>query len=148
MVTQKTIEIVKATSPLLKKKGQEITTRMYQIMFNSHPEVKEQFDMSSQADGSQPAKLANAVYAYASHIDDLGALKSAVEKIAHRHVSTHVHAEQYPIVGECLLQAMKDVLGDVATPDVMEAWTEAYQALAEIFIHREEEIYQEEGIQA
>lgn len=148
MVSQKTIEIVKVTSPLLKKQGQEITQRMYQIMFNNHPEVKEQFDMSNQADGSQPTKLANAVYAYATHIDDLGALKSAVEKIAHRHVATHVHAEQYPVVGECLLQAMKDVLGDVATPDVIEAWTEAYQALAEVFIHREEAIYHEEAIEA
>lgn len=46
-------------------------------------------------------------------------------------------------MGECLLQAMKDVLGDAATPEVMKAWTEAYQALAEIFIHREQEIYEE-----
>lgn len=148
MVSKKTIEIVKATAPVLEKEGQKITRRMYEIMFNSHPEVKEQFDMSAQADGTQPAKLANAVYAYATHIDNLGALKSAVETIAHRHVATHVHAEQYPIVGECLLAAMKDVLGTAATPEVMEAWTEAYQALAGVFIQREEAIYQEEGLKS
>jgi len=146
MVSQKTIDIVKSTAPILKKQGKQITTRMYEIMFQNHPEVKEQFNMSAQADGSQPAKLATAVYSYAAHIDDLAGLKSMVEKIAHRHVQTHVQPEQYPIVGECMLQAMQDVLGEGATPEVIAAWAEAYQALAEVFINREHEIYEEEGV--
>lgn len=141
-ISQQTIDIVKSTAPVLKEHGKTITSRMYQIMFASHPEVKSQFDMSAQANGSQPAKLATAVYAYATHIDDLEALKTAVDKIAHRHVATHVLPEQYPIVGECLLQAIQDVLGEAATAEVMTAWTEAYQALADIFINREQQIYQ------
>lgn len=141
-VSQQTIEIVKSTAPVLKKHGRKITTRMYEIMFQNYPEVKSQFDISAQANGSQPAKLANAVYSYAAHIDDLDALKAMVDKIAHRHVQTHVLPEQYPIVGECLLQAIQDVLGDAATQEVMMAWTEAYQALAEVFINREQQIYE------
>lgn len=142
-ISPQTIDIVKSTAPVLKKNGKAIAKRMYEIMFETHPEVKSQFDMSAQADGTQPDKLATAVYAYATHIDDLGALKAAVDKIAHRHVATHVLPEQYPIVGECLLQAIRDVLGNAATEEVMSAWTEAYQALADIFIHREQKIYQE-----
>ena len=144
-ISQQTIDIVKSTAPVIKEQGKTITSRMYEIMFASHPEVKSQFDMSAQANGSQPAKLATAVYAYATHIDDLEALKTAVDKIAHRHVATHVLPEQYPIVGECLLQAIQDVLGDAATTEVMKAWTEAYQALADIFINREQQIYQTVG---
>ncbi|MEO0685875.1 MAG: globin domain-containing protein, partial [Cyanobacteria bacterium J06649_11] len=141
-ISQQTIDIVKSTAPVLKKYGQKITNRMYEIMFQKHPEVKAQFDMSAQANGTQPAKLATAVYSYATHIDDLEALKTMVDKIAHRHVKTHVLPEQYPIVGECLLQAIKDVLGDAATKEVITAWTEAYQLLAEVFINREQQIYQ------
>lgn len=141
-VSQKTIDIVQSTAPVIKQHGQKITTRMYEIMFNSHPEVKAQFDMSAQANGTQPAKLATAIYSYATHIDDLESLKAMVNKIAHRHVQTHVLPEQYPIVGECLLQAIQDVLGDGATKEVMNAWTEAYQALADVFINREQQIYQ------
>jgi nitric oxide dioxygenase len=141
-ISQHTIEIVKSTAPVLKKHGKTITARMYQIMFEAHPEVKAQFDMSAQANGTQPAKLATAVYSYATHIDDLEGLKAMVDKIAHRHVATHVLPEQYPVVGECLLQAIQDVLGDAATPEVMTAWGEAYQALAGIFINREQQIYQ------
>ncbi|NEQ88966.1 MAG: cupin domain-containing protein [Moorea sp. SIO2I5] len=141
-VSQETIDIIKSTAPLLKKNGKQITTRMYEIMFHNHPEVKAQFDMSAQANGSQPAKLATAVYSYASKIDNPEALKSMVEVIAHRHVKTHVKPEQYPIVGESLLQAMKDVLHEAATEEVIAAWTEAYQILADIFINREHQIYQ------
>lgn len=140
-VSPKTIDLVKSTTPLLKKHGQKITTRMYEIMFGNHPEIKQQFNMTAQADGSQPARLATAIYSYATHIDDLDSLKLMVDKIAHRHVQTHVTPEQYPIVGESLLQAMQDVLGEVATEEVMAAWKEAYQVLAQVFIKREDQIY-------
>ncbi|NER31048.1 MAG: flavohemoprotein, partial [Symploca sp. SIO1C4] len=132
-INPNTIELVKSTAPLLKKHGKQITTRMYEIMFHNHPEVKQQFDLSSQANGSQPAKLATALFSYATHIDDLESLSSMVETIAHRHVNTHVQPEQYPIVGESLLQAIKEILGEAATEEVIAAWTQAYQALAEVF---------------
>jgi nitric oxide dioxygenase len=144
-VSLETIERIKSTAPLLKKQGQEITNRMYEIMFQNHPEVKEQFNMEDQKNGSQPARLATAIYSYATHIDNLEALKSMVEKVAHRHVETHVQPEQYSIVGESLLQAMKDILGEVATDEVMAAWKEAYQLLAEVFIKREHQIYEQEA---
>ncbi|MEM9271854.1 MAG: globin domain-containing protein [Cyanobacteria bacterium P01_F01_bin.143] len=142
IASQETINIVKATAPVIKQHGKKITSRMYEIMFNKYPEVKSQFDMSAQANGKQPARLANAIYSYATHIDDMKSLQKMVDKIAHRHVQTHVLPEQYPIVGECLLQAIQDVLAGGATQEVMVAWQEAYQLLAGVFINREQQIYQ------
>ncbi len=83
------------------------------------------------------------MYAYATHIDRLDELTTAVDHIAHRHVATRILPEQYPLIGEKLLQAMKDVLQDAATDDVITAWAEAYEALAAIFIQREKVIYQQ-----
>lgn len=94
--------------------------------------------------GGQAHKLAAAVYAYATHIDRLDELAMAVDKIAHRHVETRILAEQYPLIGEKLLQAMKDVLQDAATDEVIMAWAEAYEALANIFIQKEQAIYKQE----
>lgn len=147
-MTPETIKIVKSTAPVVKKKGKEITERMYEIAFNERPEYRRFFEnthMKSPEEGrKQAAKLAASVYAYASHIDELEKLGNAVEQIAHAHVNTRVIAEQYPVIGECLLAAMKDILGDAATPEVMEAWTEAYNSLADIFITREKEIYRQQ----
>lgn len=47
---------------------------------------------SRPAVGAQQQALANAVYAYAANIDNLGALKGAISLIAHKHASLHVRA--------------------------------------------------------
>lgn len=146
MVSQKTIEIVKATAPILKERGEEITRRMYQIAFAERPDYKRGFEttwMQHLDGGGQAHKLAAAVYAYATHIDRLDELAAAVDHIAHRHVATRILPEQYPLIGEKLLQAMKDVLQEAATDDVIAAWAEAYEALAAIFIQAEKAIYQQ-----
>ena len=44
-------------------------------------------------------------------------------------------------MGEALLGALREVLGQAATDDVMEAWAEAYQFLADVLIARERELY-------
>jgi nitric oxide dioxygenase len=147
MVSQRTIDIVKATAPILKEKGEEITQRMYQITFAERPEYKRGFEntwMQHLDGGGQARKLAAAVYAYATHIDRLDELATAVNQISHRHVETRILPEQYPLIGEKLLQAMKDVLQDAATDEVMAAWAEAYEALSSIFIQKEKEIYAQE----
>ncbi|MDX2232011.1 MAG: globin domain-containing protein [Leptolyngbyaceae cyanobacterium bins.349] len=147
MVSPKTIELVKATAPILKEKGEAITRRMYEITFADRPDYKRGFEttwMQHLDGGEQAQKLAAAVYAYAMHIDHLDELATAVDHIAHRHVSTRVLPEQYSLIGENLLQAMKDVLQEVATDEVIAAWAEAYEALTSIFIEKEKAIYQQE----
>lgn len=137
-LSQKTIDIVKATAKLVAENSEAITTRMYEILFSTHPEVKELF---KNADSDQHKKLASAVSAYAANIDNLGVLAKAVEKMASTHVRVKVLPEHYPLVGVSLLGAVKDVLGDAATDEVIEAWKEAYFFLADILIAREKELY-------
>ncbi|MDA3947034.1 MAG: globin domain-containing protein [Helicobacteraceae bacterium] len=137
-LSEKTIAIVKATAAPVAANGEAITTRMYEILFTNYPELKALF---KDADPDQHKKLAAAVAAYAANIDNLAVLSKAVEKMAQTHVKTTVKAEHYPMVGVSLLQAVKDVLGDAATDDVIEAWKEAYFFLADILIAREKEIY-------
>jgi hemoglobin-like flavoprotein len=54
-----------------------------------------------------------------------------------------VKAEHYPLVANALLPAIRDVLGDAATDEVLGAWGEAYWALADILIGKEEVLYAE-----
>jgi hemoglobin-like flavoprotein len=144
----RTIEIVKSTAPLVKEKGAEITQRMYEIAFGARPEYRRLF-VNTWMKGpkeakAQAGKLAGAVYLYAANIDNLEALSAPVQHIAKVHVRTNIVAENYPVIGECLLAAIKDVLGDVATPEVIAAWAEAYQNLADIFIGVEKDMYKKE----
>ncbi len=110
-------------------------------MLSAHPELKTMFNAESQVDGSQRRRLAGAILAYAANIDKLVALDAPLDKIAHTHARLNVLPEQYPIVGFHLLAAIKTVLGEAATPDVIDAWAAAYGQLADILIAREKTIY-------
>ena len=141
MLDQKTIDIVKSTVPVLKTHGVEITKTFYKNLFHDHPEVKPLFNMERQESGEQPTALAMSVLAAAQNVDNLEAIMPVVKIIGTRHCDSNVKPEHYPIVGEYLLAAIKEVLGDGATDEVIDAWAKTYGVLAEIFIKTEKEIY-------
>ena len=143
MASAKTIEIVKATVPVLAVHGEAITKTFYQLLFERNPSLKNVFNMTHQVHGTQPRALANAVYAYAANIENPAVLAKAITQITQKHTSLSVTPEMYDIVGTNLLEAIKIVLGDAATADIINAWAEAYQELANLLIGIEENIYQE-----
>lgn len=136
-----TIANITATVPLLKQKGEAITKHFYALMFKEYPQVRAFFNEANQASGSQARALAGAVIAYGSHIDRLDAIAPALPRIVQKHAALGVLPEHYPIVGTCLLQAIREVLGTAATDAVMNAWAEAYGALAQLLINAEEQVY-------
>ncbi|MXF46776.1 NO-inducible flavohemoprotein [Raoultella sp. Lac2] len=140
MLDAQTIATVKATIPLLVETGPKLTAHFYDRMFAHNPELKEIFNMSNQRNGDQREALFNAIAAYASNIDNLPALLPAVEKIAQKHTSFQIKPEQYNIVGGHLLATLDEMFGP--GQEVLDAWGKAYGVLANVFIHRESEIYQ------
>lgn len=141
MLSSKTIDIVKATAPAIAQTGPTLTAHFYDRMFQQNPELQDIFNMSNQRNGDQREALFNAICAYANNIDNLAALLPAVEKIAHKHTSFMITAEQYAIVGGHLLGTIDELLSP--GQEVLDAWAEAYGVLANVFIQREEAIYQE-----
>ena len=141
-LTPETMALIKATAPALREHGVAITTRMYERLF-VNDEVKALFDMAAQESGEQPKRLAGAILAYAENIDKLQNLTAPVERMVRRHVETGVKAEHYPYVAKALLPAIRDVLGEGATDEVLDAWGKAYWFLADILIGKEAECYAE-----
>ena len=142
MLTPEQRAIVKSTVPLLETGGEALTTHFYKIMLAEHPEVRPFFNQAHQANGDQPRALANGVLMYARNIDRLEQLGGLVNQIIQKHVSLQIEAAHYPVVGACLLRAIREVLGaDIATDEVIAAWAAAYRQLADILIGAEEKIY-------
>jgi len=135
-----TIKIVKASAPALAVHGTAITTAMYARLFQD-AHIKELFNHSNQGEGgSQVHALAAAIVAYAQNIDNLTPVVPVVERIAHKHIGYHILPEHYPYVATALLDAIKEVLGEAATPELIEAWGEAYWFLANLLMEREADI--------
>ncbi|MBU8877733.1 NO-inducible flavohemoprotein [Bacillus sp. FJAT-29790] len=145
MLDQKTIEIIKSTVPVLEQHGETITKTFYELMFNNHPELLNIFNHANQKQGRQQKALANSVYAAAKYIDQLEMILPVVKQIAHKHRSLGIKPEHYPIVGEHLLLAIKAVLKDAATDEIIEAWAKAYGMIADAFINVEKSFYEEAG---
>ncbi|MGV8916274.1 MAG: NO-inducible flavohemoprotein [Pseudomonas sp.] len=138
--------IVKSTVPLLESGGEALTTYFYNMMLREYPEVRPLFNQAHQASGDQPRALANGVLMYARHIDQLEQLGDLVAKIINKHVALQILPHHYPIVGTCLIRAIEEVLGsDIATPEVLLAWTNAYNQLADILIGAERTIYDDKA---
>jgi nitric oxide dioxygenase len=134
--------IVKSTVPLLESGGEALTTHFYNMLLAEYPEVRPLFNQAHQSTGDQPRALASGVLMYARHIDQLEQLGDLVTKIINKHVALQILPEHYPLVGICLLRAIREVLGeDIATDEVIAAWGNAYQQLADILMGAEEILY-------
>lgn len=143
MLSDATLDLIDLSLPAVEANAEAITRHFYHIMLNEFPEVRPLFNPAHQEAGTQARALANSVLAYGRHIRQLQVLDGAIERIVNKHVSIQVQPEHYPIVGACLLRAIRDVLGKAATDDIIAAWAEAYQELADLLIAKEEQLYRE-----
>lgn len=138
--------IVKSTVPLLESGGEALITYFYTLLLDRYPQVQPLFNKAHQVSGDQPRALANGVLMYARHIDHLDQLGDLVARIINKHVALQILPEHYPLVGECLLESIREVLGEeIATPQVITAWGNAYGQLADILMGAEEAIYEEKA---
>lgn len=134
-------QLVKETVPILKEHGVLLTTHFYNRMFTHNPELKNIFNMGNQQNKKQQTALAMAVLAYAEHIENPSVLLPVVDHIGHKHTSLDIRPEHYIIVGNHLIASIKEVLGDAASPELLEAWTKAYYQLADLMSGHEQSIY-------
>lgn len=135
--------IVKATAGVVAANAETITETFYPDMFAAHPELMRVFNKANQAVGEQPKALAASVVAYAVNLIDPDApdFTPVMHRIAHKHVSLGIRAQEYTIVGHHLMKAVGQVLGDAVTPEVAAAWDEVYWLFGCALIAEEAKLY-------
>ncbi|QKZ22008.1 globin domain-containing protein [Streptomyces chartreusis] len=148
MLSEQSAATVRATLPVVGAAIGEITERFYAGMFAARPELlRDLFNRGNQAAGTQRQALAGSIAAFATHLvarpDERP--DAMLSRIAHKHASLGVTAEQYGIVHEHLFAAIVDVLGEALTPEVAAAWDEVYWLMANALIAIEKRLYEEQG---
>lgn len=133
--------VIEQTAPTVAQHLDTITARFYPLMFERYPEVNALFNASHQASGNQARALAGAVLQYVGLRHSPAEARAALSTAIGKHVSLGIQPDHYPIVGECLLTAIGEVLGDVVTPDVADAWQALYEELAALMIDVEQQHY-------
>ncbi|MFJ8308740.1 MULTISPECIES: globin domain-containing protein [unclassified Streptomyces] len=151
MLSEKSTATVRATLPAVSAAIGTITERFYERLFAAHPELlRDLFNRGNQAAGLQKQALAGSIAAFATHLVDHPEDRPDVmlNRIAHKHASLGVTADQYQVVHRHLFAAIAEVLAEAVTPEVAEAWDEVYWLMANALTVIEARLYEERGVLA
>nr|CDQ37554.1 Nitric oxide dioxygenase [Virgibacillus halodenitrificans] len=141
MLTSAQESVIAATTPVVAEHIEAIAKRFYPLMFARYPEVRTLFNATHQHTGGQPRALAGAVVGYVQLRHTPQRLDAVLGIIVDKHVSLGIRPEHYPIVGECLMAAIGEVLGEAVTEEVADAWGALYEELAGLLIEKEARRY-------
>ncbi|MFJ7072812.1 globin domain-containing protein [Streptomyces sp. NPDC098781] len=148
MLSEQSAATVRATLPVVGGAIGEITERFYARMFAARPELlRDLFNRANQAAGTQRQALAGSIAAFATYLVDHPDQRpdAMLGRIAHKHASLGVTAEQYALVHEHLFAGLAEVLGEAVTAEVAAAWDEVYWLMANALIAIEKRLYEEHG---
>jgi len=149
VLSEQSVPVVRATLPAVGAAIGDITTLFYRKLFDAHPELlRDLFNRGNQAAGEQQRALAGSIAAFAGMLVERPDARpdTLLSRIAHKHASLGVTADQYKIVHRHLFAAIAEVLGDAVTPEVAAAWDEVYWLMANALVAIEVRLYREAGV--
>ena len=123
------ITLVQDTFDKIRPISEKAAKLFYNRLFELDPSLKSLFkgDMKTQG------KMLMQVVDYAvTGLDRLDTIILAIQNLGIRHAGYGVKDEYYETVGEALLWTLEQGLGKDFTPDVKDAWVEAYKLLSDI----------------
>src|SRR5215208_5007378 len=131
------IEIVQASFEMVRPIADQAAETFYQRLFEIAPHYRHMFknDMSKQG-----AMLMSTLGLAVGSLKDLEKILPAVRALGQRHAGYGVTAADYQPVAEALLWTLDHYLGEAFTPELKEAWVEAYTTLAGVMIEASEAV--------
>ncbi|KAK9463896.1 globin-like protein [Lipomyces oligophaga] len=112
-------------------------SQFYQNLFGRDPELEYMFpDMHRQA-----AAISGIFGSALKMLNDIHVLDDKLEQLGHRHAYLMgIEPDNYSLVGEVLVDTLRDRLGDRFTDAAESAWTTIYQYLAGKMVEAGEEV--------
>lgn len=130
-MTPEQIALVQSSFDRLGPRRPAMAARFYKELFSQHPDLRALFttDMAEQE-----VKFAEKLALIVKAMPRLAELLSHTQTLGARHVGYGVRAADYRSVGDALLAALAAVLGDAFDAATSEAWTLAYNLVAETML--------------
>ena len=101
----------------------------YAELFAIDPSLRTMFNDNMQ---QQHKKLLSALALVVRSLHTPEKILDAVERLAVKHLDYGVRPEHYAYVGNALLRTLKKGLGPEFTPELCDAWVDAFRMLAQI----------------
>jgi nitric oxide dioxygenase len=125
------IELVQASFEKVRPIASQAAETFYKRLFEIAPEYRALFKHNLKKQG---AMLMSTLGLAVDSLNNLDAIVPAVRSLGQRHADYGVTAEHYQPVAEAFLWTLDHYLGNEFTPEVKEAWVQAYTTLAGVMI--------------
>mgnify|MGYP003958514137 len=123
------ITLVQDTFDKIRPISEKAAKLFYNRLFELDPSLKSLFKGDMKTQGKMLMQMLD--YAVTG-LDRLDTIILAIQNLGIRHAGYGVKDEYYETVGEALLWTLEQGLGKDFTPDVKDAWAEAYKLLSDI----------------
>ena len=127
MITSQQIELVQSSFQQVLPIAEIAGELLYGRVFELAPETRALFEEDIRP---QASRLMAAVKIAVDGLDRLEEVAPYLIKLGSRHVRYGVRPEHFEIGGAALLWTLEQGLGEAFTPDVREAWVEAWEIVA------------------
>ena len=111
--------------------GETVAEIFYTRLFEIDPGLRPMFKGDMFEQGRKLLKMLTVAVNGLSRLDEL---VPQVQALGLRHAEYGVVPAQYATVGAALLWTLEQGLGDAFTPEVRDAWVDAYEVLAQTMI--------------
>ncbi|MBL8115781.1 MAG: hemin receptor [Acidobacteria bacterium] len=127
-MTPRQLELVQDSFAALRPLPKDLGIAFYQRLLAANPSMAGMFKGSIE---NQSAMFVSALALTVAGIAPDGSLPSSVRDLGARHAGYGVRPEHYGPFRDALLDTFAERLGDVFTPEVRQAWSAAFDELAE-----------------
>lgn len=126
------VELLESSFARVGNNGAEFTDRFYTILLADYPEVQPLFASTHME--KQGMQMFQSLVFTINNLRNPDTLGGALKGLGTRHVKYGVLPQHYPMVGSSLLKTFEASLGTDWTPEVRQAWTDAYGAVTQLML--------------
>ncbi len=126
------IELLEQSFERVKPQANDFSFNFYQNLLTDSPQLRPLFAKTNME--QQQQKLVMSLVLVVENLRNPDYLKTILKNLGERHVSYHALQEHYPMVGTALLKTFESHLGPDWTPEVKQAWTDAYGVLVSLML--------------
>lgn len=128
-ISNRQIKLIQKSFAQVEPIADQAAEIFYSYLFMFAPQVRPMFKGDMTAQGK---KLMATLKIAVKSLENLDALVPVLQNLAKGHLKYGVKAEHYTPVGNALLYALRDGLGEDFTPEVRQAWVDAYRLMASV----------------
>lgn len=126
------VELLEQSFEQVKPQANQFASSFYKNLLTDYPELQPLFSETDME--AQEQKLIMYLVLVVQNLHSPDYLKSVLQNLGERHVSYGTKQEHYEMVGAALLKTFESYLGTDWTPNVKQAWTDAYGAIVDMML--------------